>query len=121
MPVLQHADTPPPLAPSSREDGAHEAQIFVDDSGRRARRVRMAGLALVATCACWLGALTVGMAGFTGFSPITAGLVPASLHHVLAGRPADHDRVPVADQRARSRIRPVRLAGPAHPVAPSPA
>jgi hypothetical protein len=119
MPVLQHADTPPPLASSSREHRAHETQIFVDDSGRRARRVRMAGLALVTTCACWLGALTVGMAGFTGFSPITAGLVPATLHHVLAGRPADHDRVPVSNGRARLRTRPVHLVGPAHPLTPS--
>ncbi len=91
----------------------------MDDSGRRARRVRMAGLALVATCTCWLAALTVGMAGFAGFSPLTAGLVPASLHRVLAGRPVDRDRVPVSQLRTRPRARTVRLVGPAHPLAAS--
>ena len=75
MPILERVHgLPSPKA--GRADGAHEAQIFVDDSGRRARRVRMAGLGLVVACACWLGALTVGMAGFTGFSPI-AGSRPA--------------------------------------------
>lgn len=116
MPALQHAET---LAPSGRHR-IREDQIFVDDSGRRARRVRMAGLALVVTCACWLGALTVGMAGFTGFSPLPAGLVPVALHHVLAARRADHDRVPVSDERVRSRARPV-LTGPSHSAEPSPA
>jgi hypothetical protein len=120
MPILEHAHRLPSPAPG-RADAAHEAQIFVDDSGRRARRVRMAGLGLVVACVCWLGALTVGMAGFTGFSPIAGGLVRATLHHVLAARPADRDRVPVSNERARSRVTPVRLAGPAHPLAPSPA
>ena len=118
MPVLERAHRTPSPAPD-RDERAHETQIFVDDSGRRARRVRMAGLALVATCTCWLGALTGGIAGFAGFSPLTAGLVPVALHHVLAGRPADRDRVPVSEDRARSRARPVRLAGPAHPLASS--
>ena len=120
MPILERVHRlPSPKAGGA--DGAHEAQIFVDDSGRRARRVRMAGLGLVVACACWLGALTVGMAGFTGFSPIAGSLVRATLHHVLAARPADRDRVVVSEERARSRATPVRLAEPAHPLAPSPA
>lgn len=91
----------------------------MDDSGRRARRVRMAGLVLVATCTCWLGALMVGMAGFAGFSPLTAGLVPASLHRVLAARPVDRERVPVSEERVRARARTARLVVPAHPLAAS--
>jgi hypothetical protein len=106
-------------APYALGGRAREAQIFVDDSGRRARRVRAAGLALVATCTCWLGALTVGVAGFASFAPITAGLVPVPLHHALAGKPADRDRVPVAERRERPRARPARLAGPARALTPS--
>jgi hypothetical protein len=108
MPVLEQADRSP--APVSRH-GARELQVFVDDSGRRARRVRLAGLAVVTTCACWLGALTVGIAGFAGFAPgTTTGYAPTTLHHVLAGRPADRDRTPLSGSRAHPRTRPLRLA-----------
>ena len=39
--------------------------MFVDESGRRAHRVHLAGVAMAATCACWLGMLVFGMSGFT--------------------------------------------------------
>jgi hypothetical protein len=112
MPVLEQADRPPLPAPeSASRRGAHELQVFVDDSGRRARRVRLAGLAVVTTCACWLGALTVGIAGFAGFAPgTTTGYAPTTLHHVLAGRPTDRDRTPLSGSRAHPRTRPLRLA-----------
>jgi hypothetical protein len=47
----------------------HEAQVFVDDSGRRALGVRLACVAAAALCAFWLTALVVGMVGFSGFAP----------------------------------------------------
>jgi hypothetical protein len=111
MPVLEDTDRPPSPAPAAAwGHGAHEIQVFVDDSGRRARRVRVAGLAVVTTCACWLGALTVGMAGFAGFEPATTGLAPTTLHHVLAARPAGRDRTPLSGTRAHVRARSLRLA-----------
>jgi hypothetical protein len=39
--------------------------VFVDESGRRAHRVHLAGVAMAAVCACWLGMLVFGMSGFT--------------------------------------------------------
>jgi hypothetical protein len=54
-------------APAAWRTSGHETQVFVDDSGRRALGVRLAGFALAALCACWLIGLAVGMAGFSGF------------------------------------------------------
>ena len=45
----------------------HEVPVFVDHSGRRARRVRVAGALLAGLCALWLAGLVMGMAGFSGF------------------------------------------------------
>ena len=47
--------------------GGHEAPVFVDHSGRRARGVRVVGAAMAALCALWLVGLLLGMAGFSGF------------------------------------------------------
>jgi hypothetical protein len=117
MPVLEQGDLPLPPAPAAAWGyGEDEIQIFVDDSGRRARRVRLAGLAVVASCVCWLGALTIGMAGFAGFAPATTGFTSSTLHHVLAARPADRDRTPRSDRRARPRARPLRLARASDPL-----
>jgi hypothetical protein len=92
-----------------------ERQIFVDDSGRRARRVHVAGLMLVVVCTCWLGSLLVGMAGFTSFPALTTRIAPVVLHHVLAARPTDRDRSFVSTERSRPRARPIRLARASHP------
>lgn len=47
-----------------------EAQVFVDHSGRRARRVRIVGAAMAGLCALWLTGLVIGVAGFTGFPAV---------------------------------------------------
>jgi hypothetical protein len=59
-----------PESPAAWWTSGRDAQVFVDDSGRRARRMRVAGIAAAALCAFWLVGLTVGMAGFSGFSSI---------------------------------------------------
>jgi hypothetical protein len=46
----------------------HESLVFVDDSGRRARGVRVAGLALAIVCTLWLAGLAVGVTDFSGFT-----------------------------------------------------
>jgi hypothetical protein len=42
--------------------------VFVDESGCRARRVPVAGLAVAITRSLWLAGLAKGMTGFSGFS-----------------------------------------------------
>jgi hypothetical protein len=59
-----------PESPAAWWTSGRDAQVFVDDTGRRARRMRIAGIAAAALCAFWLVGLTVGMAGFSGFSSI---------------------------------------------------
>jgi hypothetical protein len=63
-----------------------EAQVFVDDSGRRARCVHLAGFVLVGACAFWLVALTLGMVGFAGFSaPDPLALARHGVVHPISG------------------------------------
>jgi hypothetical protein len=59
-----------PESPAAWWTSGRDAQVFVDDSGRRARGMRVAGVAAAALCALWLVGLAVGMAGFSGFSSI---------------------------------------------------
>jgi hypothetical protein len=59
-----------PESPAAWWTSGRDAQVFVDDSGRRARGMRVAGVAAAVLCALWLVGLAVGMAGFSGFSSI---------------------------------------------------
>jgi hypothetical protein len=93
-----------PEPPVAWLTSGRDAQVFVDDSGRRALGMRAAGVAVAAMCAFWLAGLTVGMAGFSGFQ--TVGL--RTLAHAGVARP-------VAPRRAADRSA-IRLA-----QAPSPA
>jgi hypothetical protein len=103
--LAEHATSPPPLVPAAGWGQAeHEVQVFVDDSGRRARRVRGAGLAVVATWSFWFVGLMGGMVGFGGFPAATTGLAPTAAHRVLAGKPADRDRTPLSGSRAVGRV-----------------
>jgi hypothetical protein len=43
----------------------HDAPVFVDDSGRRAHGVHLAGFAIAMLCACWLATLVLGVSGVT--------------------------------------------------------
>jgi len=43
----------------------HDAPVFVDDTGRRAHAVHLAGVAIALLCACWLATLVLGMSGVT--------------------------------------------------------
>jgi hypothetical protein len=83
---------------------ANESPVFVDDSGRRARGVRLVGLAVAGLCALWLVGLSVGMAGFSGFPP----RLPA--HARVGLRPA---RTAPAD-RVADRAEIARRAGVAY-------
>ncbi len=51
--------------PASWQTSGHDAPVFVDESGRRAQRVNLAGVAMALLCACWLATLVLGMSGFT--------------------------------------------------------
>lgn len=43
-----------------------EPQVFVDPTGRRARTLRLAVLAIGMACALWLAGLGAGVVGFNG-------------------------------------------------------
>jgi len=43
----------------------YDAPVFVDDSGRRAHGVRLAGAVVAMLCACWLATLVFGMSDLT--------------------------------------------------------
>jgi hypothetical protein len=71
-----------PESPATWRTSGHEAQVFVDDSGRRALGVRLVCFAIAALCAVWLTGLVVGMVGFSGFAtPRLAALAQGSVTH----------------------------------------
>lgn len=51
----------------------HDAPVFVDDTGRRAHGVHLAGVAIAMLCACWLATLVFGMSGLTSLPGTDAG------------------------------------------------
>lgn len=64
-------------------DRPHEPHVFVDPTGRREARVRVALIAAVAAAAVWLTSLAAGCVGFTGL-PALAPLHATGLHaHTL--------------------------------------
>jgi hypothetical protein len=68
-----------------------ERQVFLDHTGRRGRRVRLAGSGLAVASAGWLAALVTGSLGFSNLPslPPASGLVarqPAPVVHVAAIR-----------------------------------
>jgi hypothetical protein len=58
------------------------AQVFVDDSGRRRRWVRLAGVGVTAVCAGYIGIIVVGLSQ-TGVGPLEA--VPEGGNGAIAG------------------------------------
>lgn len=58
-------------------------QVFVDDSGRRARGVRILSVVAALLCTFWLSGLIVGMAGFSGFPIVNLPVIA----HIAATRP----------------------------------
>jgi hypothetical protein len=96
VPAAQHAFARPE-SPAVWLTSGHEAQVFVDDSGRRALGVRLACLAAAALCAFWLMGLVVGMVGFSGFP--TTPRVPVLAQRSLTRPPAPRRRVEVAAVR----------------------
>jgi hypothetical protein len=99
-----------PEPPAAWLTSGQDAQVFVDHSGRRARGVRVAGLAAAGVCAFWLAGLTVGMAGFSGFPTIGLRVLShAAVARLLALRAdAGVDRSAIALRRvapAGSRAR----------------
>ena len=68
-----------------------ERQIFVDHSGRRARRVGVAGLLCAVLSAGWFAGLVGGSFGFTGLPAVGTAPVAGATHahavtHVAALR-----------------------------------
>src|SRR5271166_1390642 len=97
-------------SPAAWLTSGRDAQVFVDHSGRRARGVRLAGVAAAGVCAFWLAGLTVGMAGFSGFPTISLRVLShAAVARQLALRAdAGVDRSAVAlRQLAPARARAV--------------
>ena len=85
-----------PDAPAAWRTSGRDTQVFVDDSGRRALGVRLAGFALAAVWAFWLAGLAVGMTGFSDF-PAT-GLPRLAITHSAPARLARAEAV--ADRSA---------------------
>lgn len=73
-------------------DRPDEPHVFVDPTGRRELRVRVALLAAIAAAAVWLTCLAAGCVGFTGL-PALAPLHAAGLHartvYVVQRHPAN--------------------------------
>jgi len=71
----------------------HDAPVFVDDSGRRAHGVQLAGAVIAMLCACWLATLVFGMSGLTSLPGVGVGVgvgAPASARVISTqGRIAD--------------------------------
>jgi hypothetical protein len=98
-----------PESPAAWWTSGRDTQVFVDHTGRRARGVRVAGIAAAALCAFWLVGLTVGMAGFSGFRAVglhelaRAGLARHGLHRAATLRAdAIADRSALAQRRVAS-------------------
>jgi hypothetical protein len=55
----------------------HDAPVFVDDSGRRAHGVHLAGVTIAIVCASWLAMLVFGLSGLRSLpgTPASAPLV----------------------------------------------
>lgn len=77
-----------------------EPQVFLDRSGRRARRVSVVGVLTAVLCASWLGGIVGGSAGFAS--------LPA-LHPVLVAHAAPH-HVSHRSHARHGRRRPVEIA-----------
>ncbi|MGI8803700.1 MAG: hypothetical protein ACR2KV_16305 [Solirubrobacteraceae bacterium] len=97
-----------------------EPQIFLDRTGRRARRVQLAGAGVGLLSAGWLAALVTGSIGFSGLpilpATVLAGRPPISLIHVAA---AQHSRHPASEATTRGRRRVVETAA-VPPPGPTP-
>jgi hypothetical protein len=95
------------------------SQVFVDDSGRRRRWMRLAGFAVTTLCAGYIGIVAVGLSQtqvgplldvpvggnglITGF-PDTSGIVPG----LLAGGGSARSPAHTTTRRPVGRARPVR-------------
>jgi hypothetical protein len=77
----------------------HDAPVFVDDTGRRAHGVHVAGAAIALMCACWLATLVFGMSGLTS---LPAAGVPASASaRLIAGQSRIVDLEPLLGGKLR--------------------
>jgi len=56
----------------------HDAPVFVDDTGRRAHGVHLAGVTIAMLCACWLATLVFGISGLTSLPGTGAGALPSA-------------------------------------------
>jgi hypothetical protein len=54
-----------------------EPQVFLDHSGRRARRVSVAGVLAAVLSAGWLGGIVCGSAGFASLPALRSGALEA--------------------------------------------
>jgi hypothetical protein len=77
----------------------HDAPVFVDDTGRRAHGVHVAGMAIALMCASWLATLVFGMSGLTSLPASTA---PASASaRLIAGQSRIVDLEPLLGGKLR--------------------
>jgi len=67
----------------------HDAPVFVDDSGRRAHGVHLAGATIAMLCACWLAALVFGMSGLKSLPGTVAGAQASAQVTPAQGRTVD--------------------------------
>lgn len=84
--------------------------MFVDDSGRRARAVCAAGVAIALLFGLWLGGLTLGMVGTAGFAtPRLSPIARLARADVLAERVelVRHEHVDADEHAERGECPPV--------------
>jgi hypothetical protein len=76
-----------------------EPQVFLDRSGRRARRVSVAGVLAAVLGASWLGGIVGGSAGFASLPALRSGalVAHAAPRHVSHRSHARHGRAHVVE------------------------
>jgi hypothetical protein len=110
-PFLRFPAAPAPGPPVRWTATGLEPQVFLDRTGRRGRRVRLAGGGVALLSAGWLAALVTGAIGFSGLPSLPAtlaGLRPA---------PTPARLVAVRLRHPRRRVLETAALEPADPVA----
>jgi hypothetical protein len=77
----------------------HDAPVFVDDSGRRAHGVHLAGVTIALVCACWLATLVFGMSGLSSLPGV--GAPPSASARLISGEGRIVDLEPLVGGRLR--------------------
>ncbi|MEU0370545.1 hypothetical protein ABZ070_09810 [Streptomyces sp. NPDC006283] len=94
-----------PVEPIAAQDSS-EGPVFVDESGRRSKKLRLVGWVLAAACACYAITLVAALAGGNSSAPWLPGLGQAG-----DGDPAQVEIQPAPTDRDSSAVTPHATPG----------